>query len=390
MVFTRKTPGDAFLVSTNFNVANPSNGFGYPCWRYDKANELLGQLIDEGEPISYENVTRVMDTVHQEGASWTIETLVADLVNGVMYLYYFYQYENPVIINIQEELANPREAGPLSKLFPEDVQLEAANRYRQVTKSIRINNVVGRSWSALVFISMILLFIIPPRNKGLRFWIPGVFVLGPFALVAKLIAHNSTKTSAWRNALTETVGNLVPVIISYLVAIIVMILKMISGGISEQQQALLIIGLPLLAAWIIFQSPLLAFAGKKNFIKFLIERFPQVLVTTFLALAGIFPVSIVLVNKTLAMSQIIPLSPWIVMTWCAIIIAGSLVGGLFIFIYEKWAIKRGYQAWNVFAGKEGEVTTPKWSKIWWWIPISILINFTGFIAGVMLVKIVAG
>jgi len=169
-----------------------------------------------------------------------------------------------------------------------------------------------------------------------------------------------------------------------------MILKMISGGISEQQQALLIIGLPLLTAWIIFQSPFLALAGKKNFIKFLFERFPQVLVTTFLALAGIFPVSIVLVNKTLAMSQIIPLSPWIVMTWCAIIIAGSLVGGLFIFIYEKWAIKRGYQAWNVFAGKEGEVTTPKWSKIWWWIPISILINFAGFIAGVMLVKMVAG
>lgn len=32
MVFTRKKSGDGFLVSTNFNVANPSNGFGYPCW----------------------------------------------------------------------------------------------------------------------------------------------------------------------------------------------------------------------------------------------------------------------------------------------------------------------------------------------------------------------
>ena len=77
----------------------------------------------------------------RRGASWTIETLVADLVNGVIYLYYFYQYENPVIINVKDELANPREAGPLSRLFPEDVQLEAANRYRQVTKGIRINNV---------------------------------------------------------------------------------------------------------------------------------------------------------------------------------------------------------------------------------------------------------
>jgi hypothetical protein len=312
--------------------------------------------------------------------------MVVDLTNGVMYLYFFYQFDDPVIINVKDELANPREAGPLSRLFPEDVQQEAARRYIEVTKSIRINNVVGRSWSALIIFSMILLFIIPPRNKGLRFWIPAVLVLGPFALAAKLATHNWSKTSIWRNALIETVGNLMPVIISYLVALLVMILKTVSGGISQQQQALLILTLPLLASWIIFQSPLLALAGKKNFLKFLFQRFPQVLVTTFLGLAGIFPVSMVLVNKTIAMSQIIPLSPWIVLTWWAITVLGSLVGGLFILLYECWAVKRGYQAWNVFAGNEGEVTTPGWSKIWWWIPICIVILITGIVAGIMLQK----
>jgi len=39
--------------------------------------------------------------------------------------------------------------------------------------------------------------------------------------------------------------------------------------------------------------------------------------------------------------------------------------------------KRGYQAWNVFAGNEGEVTTPEWKKLWWWIPISMGVLFTG-------------
>jgi len=387
MVFTRKQPGDGYLVSTNFNVANAANAYTYPCWRYDKANEMLGQLINSEGSLNFNDITSVMDAIHQESSSWTIETLVADLVNGVIYLYYFYQFDDPVIINVKEELENPREAGPLSKLFPEDVQLEAADRYRQVTKSIRINKVVGRSWSALVVISLILLLIIPPRNKGLRFWIPSVIVLGPFALAAKLATHNWSKTSIWRNALNETTGNLVHVIVAYLVALIIMVLKMISGGLGEQQQVLLILGLPLLAAWMIFQSPLLALAGKKRFIKFLFQRFPQVLVTTFLALAGIFPVSMVLVNRTLAMSQIIPLSPWIVMTWWAITVAGSLIGGLFIFIYEYWAVKRGYRAWNVFAGNEEEVITPKWGKIWWWIIISLLILFAGPITGVMLVKI---
>ena len=31
VVFTRKPRGDGYLVSTNFNVANPANGYGYPC-----------------------------------------------------------------------------------------------------------------------------------------------------------------------------------------------------------------------------------------------------------------------------------------------------------------------------------------------------------------------
>jgi hypothetical protein len=48
VVFTRKSPGDGFLVSTNFNIANPANGFGYPCWRYDRAQKLLNQLVNQG------------------------------------------------------------------------------------------------------------------------------------------------------------------------------------------------------------------------------------------------------------------------------------------------------------------------------------------------------
>jgi hypothetical protein len=114
------------------------------------------------------------------------------------------------------------------------------------------------------------------------------------------------------------------------------------------------------------------------------------LVSTLLGLAGIFPVAMPLENMSLAMSQVIPLSPWIVMTWWAITLVGSLIGGVFIFFYELWAVKKGYQAWITFAGTEGEVTTPRWSKIWWWLIISVLILFAGLIIGVMLLKATAG
>lgn len=120
------------------------------------------------------------------------------------------------------------------------------------------------------------------------------------------------------------------------------------------------------------------------------RRLPQVLVTTFLGLAGIFPIAMPLENMSIAMSQIMPLSPWIVMTWWAITVTGGITGGLLIFLYENWAVKRGYQAWNVFAGNEGEQTTPGFRKTWWWILISLLILLAGLIAGIMLLKITAG
>jgi hypothetical protein len=387
MVFTRKKSGDAFLVSTNFNVANPSNASEYPCRRFDKANELLEQLIKkEGSP-GYKDITGVMDAVHQEGASWTIGTLVADLTQGVMYLYYFYQYDDPVTINVKDELANPREAGPLSKLFPEDVQKEAAERYKQLTKASGMNKTIGIFWSALIVISMVILFILPALRKGLRFWIPAVLALGPVALLARILTLNYGKTSNWQNAIIETTGNLVPVVLAYLASITIMILMMVSGGVSQQTQGLFLLGIPVLTSWII-QSPLLAIAGRKNFFKFMFQRLPQVWAVTFLALAWISPATMVLIKKTLVMSQLIPLSPWIVITWLAIIVAGSLPGGLFVFLYEHWAVQRGYQAWTVFAGNEGDVTTPGWSKIWWWVLLSTLVLLAGMIAGIMLQKTV--
>jgi hypothetical protein len=52
LVFTHKPRGDGFLVSTNFNVANPANSFSYPCWRYDTARERLAGLLDQGDGVA--------------------------------------------------------------------------------------------------------------------------------------------------------------------------------------------------------------------------------------------------------------------------------------------------------------------------------------------------
>ena len=390
VVFTRKQQGDGFVVSTNFNVANPANGFSYPCWRYDKARELLGGLVEKEGGITARDATDVLNAVHDEGASWTIESMTADLTGGIVYLYLYHQYDKPVVLNVMEELSSPREAGPLSLLFPEEVRLEAARRYKHYTDTERINKTVGISWSALLIISLVLFFFIPDRKRGLIFWIPAVVVLGPVALLVKHLIINSGKKSVCRDAILETTGDVFPIVIAFLISQVIIILKMVAGGISQQLQLLLIFAIPLLSAWIIFHGPFLASAGEKNYVKVLFRRFPQVLITTFLGLAGILPVALPLENESLAMSQIIPLSPWILMTWWAMFVLASLAGGLLVFIYEHWAVKKGFRAWTVIAGYEGEVDTPKWSKIWWWILVSILININLLGVTIILLKIITG
>ena len=387
MVFTRKAPGNGFLVSTNFNVANPSNGFGYPCPRYEKAQEMLGQLIDRNGLPSAKDLTNVMDAVHVEkGASWTIETLVADLVNMKVYIYYFYQYDNPVILNVKNELSNPREPGPLSSLFTKDVQQEAARRYHVAQANIRITKVVGILWPSIVVVSLILLFTFKTKyRKRLRFWLPATMVLGPVTLIVRFLTIKRNKNISCHNAIIETLGNLVPLVISCTVALAILILKTLSEGITWQYQIIIMFCLPIIVG-LVFHMAFLAPVSNRNWGRFLIQRAPQVLVTTFMGLGGIITVALPLVNKSLNMSLLVPLSPYPVITWWAIVVLGALLGGLVIFIFERWAVKRGSRSWTILAGSDGELITQGWSKLWWWILISIAILIIGLITGAVLAK----
>lgn len=386
MVFTRKGPGDGFLISTNFNVANPSNATSYPCWRYDLAQELLPQLLERDEPLEHTDLTNVMDAVHEEGASWTLETMVADLVNGLVYIYYFYQYDHPVVLNVKNELANPREPGPLSRLFPEDVQQEAARRYDKNMVDMRINRAVGITWPILVLASIILLFTVTADfRKGLKYWLPAVVVLGPVALIIRLITDKQTHSGTCRNAIIETLGDMMPVVIAYTAGIVIMILKMLAGGSSWIFQLILIILMPLIIG-LIYHLAILAPLSKKTMGSFMANRPAQVLTSAFLALAGIIPVALPLVNETLCMALLDPLSPLAVMTWWAFIVLGALPGGVLVYLLERWEVRKDFRAWTILAGDEGEVITPGWNTLWWRLLISILVLLTGLIAGAAMVN----
>jgi hypothetical protein len=391
LIFTRKPPGDGYLVSTNFNVADPSHGYGYPCSRYETAQEILSQLLEQGGELTVRDAASVLDAVHQEGgSSWTLESLVADLPNGVIYLYYFYQFDDPVVLDVAKELASPRAPGPLSYLFPNDVRQEAARRHKRLQAGASRCRWIGMAWVAGVLVSLVLLIALSlVRRRGMRgqrdlvFWVPVVLVLGPMGFLIWLAVGRNQQPGTWRAALLEAAGDVMPAVVAFAAFLaLVLLVPAVSG--SQAVQLALILGLPLAVSWLVFQGPLLALASRQGYLRTLGQRLPQALVAANLGMAGINAVAAPLVNKSLRTCSIFPSPGRAFGALWAILVLGALLGGLLLFIYEMWAVRRGFQAWSVLASGKGEARSPSWRRLWWWILLSYAALFGGLVTSVIL------
>jgi hypothetical protein len=128
--FTRKPAGDEFLVSTNFNLADPA-GQEHDCRRYDKATEMLEKLGDE-EQLSLDYVRDVLDAAHVEGAhSNTLYSTVYDLRNGNVFVYYFHQFDEVIELNVADEILSNKDPVLLSSLFsPSTVEQASSEQSR--------------------------------------------------------------------------------------------------------------------------------------------------------------------------------------------------------------------------------------------------------------------
>jgi hypothetical protein len=109
--------GDSnYLVSTNWNLANQYNYLSYPCYRYDKATEML-DAIDNEENLTIQSCTDVLAAV-ATGPSYCY---IADLTNRDLYLFYPYhfRFDIHVKLNLHVLLANNPQKTLISSLFPE-------------------------------------------------------------------------------------------------------------------------------------------------------------------------------------------------------------------------------------------------------------------------------
>jgi len=136
LAFTRKSGGDGYLVSTNFNRANPKNTYkgSYPCWRYDKAVEMLEKIEDE-EDLTVDYFRSILDAAHVETAVGnTLYSNVFDLKKGIIYLYYWHQFEEVAVLNVAEEIDRKPQLTRIRELFSDETVKRADEEFRNYQK----------------------------------------------------------------------------------------------------------------------------------------------------------------------------------------------------------------------------------------------------------------
>jgi PKD domain-containing protein len=101
-----------YQVVTNFYQSHPQLG-GYPCWRYETAVEMLEDLPDLTIPYFAE----ICNATHQTGFYPSVYSTIADLKEQTLTLYYFYNYNNQVTINLEQELQQGEHTYFLKDLF---------------------------------------------------------------------------------------------------------------------------------------------------------------------------------------------------------------------------------------------------------------------------------
>ncbi len=104
-----------FQVCTNFYLSQLKEGEDIPCDRYKIATKLLSQ-----NEVTVDVFRKILSAVHQEG-DWggTLYSNIYDVNRGLVYLYHFHNYENVVVINLEEEFKKGKHTVDLPSLFPD-------------------------------------------------------------------------------------------------------------------------------------------------------------------------------------------------------------------------------------------------------------------------------
>ena len=201
LAFTRKKQGDGYLVSTNFNRANPENAYSYPCWRYDRTVEMLDKIEDEDD-LTVDYFKSILDAVHGESASGnTLYSNIFDLRNGIIYLYHWHQFDEVVKLNVAEQIERGFWCQRIADLFSQQTNDKALAEflgYQGEIIIVRKNFVLA--WMVLVTCSLVALIWDLARGTRVSWrvrliWVVVVALFGPFGLFAYILSFPQPQRS---------------------------------------------------------------------------------------------------------------------------------------------------------------------------------------------------
>lgn len=119
-----------FMVLTNFMLSKTDSPMT-ACDRYRIATEML----NEGER-GFDLARAILSNTHNEGPWSTKYSVICDLTDKIMYIYYFHDFEDVYVLDLEEELELGRRQFPLKDLFSEKFQEKAwTAAYSQTERS---------------------------------------------------------------------------------------------------------------------------------------------------------------------------------------------------------------------------------------------------------------
>jgi hypothetical protein len=403
IALTRKPAGNGFLVSTNFNLANPPNGT-YPCWRHARAESLLAE-IESPADLTPERVASVLDAVHVATPNgWTVWSVLGDLPRGLVYVYLFHQFDAPITLNVADELARSSIPGPLRDLFPAVTLARVDQAYHQLVVTRPAGcRAAGLAWLGLAMASLAaFLLLASPRRRAALVWLPVVAALGPLGLLVWGLAASGIRGEALgtgegstlrHRALVETAAGLVPAVAGIVLAFVI-ILQVPPIRDDSLRQLLVDWGFPLGLGLIFSQAPLLARAGWAGFPRLAWRRLPWTVVSANMAVAGLMATFLPVAPLQLNLCSIDGLTP---LSWWAIAVVSAPIAGLALYGYQRWAIRRGLPAWSALLPDEDErgadrsgLVRPSWHQLGLWMVASLVVLAAGIALGATLSGVLQG
>lgn len=129
IAFTRKEPGDGYLLSTNFNLAQPEKG---PVdFRWETAKSELDAL-QTGVALSPEYAIGLMESVHLKTlTTYTLYQNVLDLNENLIYLTYMSQFDEVAVIDMAEEFKKGQHVVEMREFFSPETAAAGDAAYRR-------------------------------------------------------------------------------------------------------------------------------------------------------------------------------------------------------------------------------------------------------------------